>query len=186
MYYTYYIILRIYYIITYITADGPPGKLAITHVRTLAFDGKLSACLVRIETGRTHQIRVHLKHRRTPIIGDDTYGNSEWNTKLSRSDGVHRPLLHAYETQFIHPFTQESLTLRAPVPADMRAILTKLSIGLPEPLIDEDGYLTCITEVKGKAAGDNRVKGFVPHDRLEFREEHWTSFNLPETLEEMV
>lgn len=54
---------------------------------------------------RTHQIRVHLKERRTPIAGDEAYGTAEWNKKLARSDDIHRPLLHAYETEFIHPFT---------------------------------------------------------------------------------
>ena len=65
--------------------DGPPGKSAVTHVKTLAFDGKLSAVLVRIETGRTHQIRVHLKERRTPIAGDEAYGNSDWNKKQRKA-----------------------------------------------------------------------------------------------------
>lgn len=54
---------------------------------------------------RTHQIRVHLKERRTPIAGDEAYGTAEWNKKLARSDNIHRPLLHAYETEFTHPFT---------------------------------------------------------------------------------
>jgi 23S rRNA pseudouridine1911/1915/1917 synthase len=85
--------------------EGPPGKPAVTHVRTICFDGKISAALVRIETGRTHQIRVHLKHRRTPILGDEDYGNREWNNKIFRSDKINRPLLHAYETEFEHPFT---------------------------------------------------------------------------------
>lgn len=56
-------------------------------------------------THRTHQIRVHLKERRTPIAGDEAYGTAEWNKKLARSDNIHRPLLHAYETEFTHPFT---------------------------------------------------------------------------------
>jgi 23S rRNA pseudouridine1911/1915/1917 synthase len=85
--------------------DGPPGKPAITHVKTISFDGKMSAALVRIETGRTHQIRVHLKNRRTPILGDEDYGNREWNNKIFRSDKINRPLLHAYETEFEHPYT---------------------------------------------------------------------------------
>ena len=93
--------------------DGPPGKPAVTHIRTLSFDGKISTVLARIETGRTHQIRVHLKHRRTPILGDETYGNIDWNRKFSREMKKepisNRPLLHAYEVEFIHPFTGESM-----------------------------------------------------------------------------
>ena len=96
--------------------DGPPGKPAVTHVRTISFNGKFSTVLARIETGRTHQIRVHLKHRRTPILGDSTYGNSDWNKKYNREtrtwDIVERPLLHSYETEFVHPFTNELITIR--------------------------------------------------------------------------
>ena len=96
--------------------DGPPGKPAITHLRTLSFNGKLSTVLARIETGRTHQIRVHLKHRCTPILGDDTYGSADWNRKYDRetksSYTPGRPLLHAYETEFMHPFTNELMTIR--------------------------------------------------------------------------
>ena len=88
--------------------EGPPGKPAVSHFRTLSFDGKLSAVLARIETGRTHQIRVHLQHRRTPILGDETYGNLDWNKKANLAHGIDRPLLHAYETEFIHPFTGKS------------------------------------------------------------------------------
>ena len=120
--------------------DGPPGKPATTHVRTLAFDGKISAALLRIETGRTHQIRVHLKERRTPIIGDEAYGSLEWNKKLLRSDSVRRPLLHAYETEFIHPFTGESIIIRAPVPEDMSNVLQRLTVE-QEPLLDIDTHL---------------------------------------------
>mmetsp|Transcript_12817 Transcript_12817/g.19256 ORF Transcript_12817/g.19256 Transcript_12817/m.19256 type:complete len:461 (+) Transcript_12817:25-1407(+) len=107
--------------------DGPPGKPAVTHVRTLAFDGRLSAGLLRIETGRTHQIRVHLKERRTPVLGDEAYGSSDWNRRLLRSDSIRRPLLHAYQTQFTHPFTGRPLTLRAPIPPDMAALLAKIA-----------------------------------------------------------
>lgn len=109
------------------TYDGPPGKMAITHVRTLAFDGKLSVCLVRIETGRTHQIRVHLEERRTPIVGDDTYGNANWNKKYLQSDQIRRPQLHSYETEFIHPYTGRTTVLRAPLPTDMANLVEKIT-----------------------------------------------------------
>lgn len=163
--------------------DGPPGKPAITHVRTLAFDGKLSAALVRIETGRTHQIRVHLKERRTPIAGDEAYGNSDWNKRLSRSDDIHRPLLHAYETEFTHPFTNKQILLQAPVPPDMAKLMLKLTPGT-EPILDgQTSLLIGSTDVKGREPGDMRGGGdFVPSDRLVIEEEHWTSFELPEEL----
>ena len=75
----------------------------------LYYDIYLSICLLFFVSSRTHQIRVHLKERRTPIAGDEAYGTAEWNKKLARSDNIHRPLLHAYETEFTHPFTGQSI-----------------------------------------------------------------------------
>ena len=60
------------------------GRRALSLVDTLAFDGKLSLVRVRIETGRTHQIRVHLQDRHTPIYGDSVYGLSDWNKRLQK------------------------------------------------------------------------------------------------------
>ncbi len=59
------------------------GRHAISLVDTKAFDGKLAFVEVRILTGRTHQIRVHLQDHGTPVYGDDTYGLVDWNKKLS-------------------------------------------------------------------------------------------------------
>jgi 23S rRNA pseudouridine1911/1915/1917 synthase len=164
--------------------DGPPGKTAISHIRTLAFDGKMSAALVRIETGRTHQIRVHLKARRTPIIGDEDYGNKDWNKRMAQSNAIKRPLLHAYETEFEHPFTGETIIIRAPVPDDMAGLLKLLS-NEGNPILDSStAFLIGSTDVQGKL-GDGQ-KGFVPMDRLMFEEEDYTSFSLPESEEELL
>jgi len=161
--------------------DGPPGKPAVTHVKTLAFDGKLSVALVRIETGRTHQIRVHLKERRTPIAGDEAYGNNDWNKKLLRSDSIERPLLHAYETRIEHPFTGKQLTFRAPLPTDMANLVRKLSP--TSPLLDAaSGLLLGETPaVQGRVLGAEEGRGFVPMDRLVWQEDEWTALTLPET-----
>ena len=160
--------------------DGPPGKPAITHIRTLAFDGKISGALVRIETGRTHQIRVHLKERRTPIVGDEAYGNKDWNKKLLRSNQIHRPLLHAYETVFTHPFTNEQVILRAPIPRDISNLMAKLTAPTI-PLINEEALLIGSTEVRGREPGEKlQSSGYVAMDRIQYQEEHWTTFDLPE------
>jgi 23S rRNA pseudouridine1911/1915/1917 synthase len=161
--------------------DGPPGKPAVTHIKTLAFDGKLSVALVRIETGRTHQIRVHLKERRTPIAGDEAYGNNDWNKKLLRSDSIERPLLHAYETRIEHPFSGKQLTFRAPLPSDMAKLVKKLSPA--SPLLDSaSGLLLGETPaVQGRVLGAEEGRGFVPMDRLVWQEDEWTALTLPET-----
>ena len=132
---------------------------------------------------RTHQIRVHLKERRTPIAGDEAYGTAEWNKKLARSDNIHRPLLHAYETEFTHPFTGQSITIRAPIPSDMANLLKKLTVA-KDPLLDVNtSLLIGPTDVRGKDAGE-KGKGFVPSDRLVLEEDHWTTYDLPDTLEQ--
>jgi 23S rRNA pseudouridine1911/1915/1917 synthase len=175
--------------------DGPPLRPAVSHTKTFAFDGKLSAALVRIETGRTHQIRVHLKHRRTPIIGDEQYGNADWNKRVFKAYGVSRPLLHAYQIAFKHPFTGEALCLQAPVPADMADMLSRMDAqasAMPEselcnPLLDrQSGLLTVDTAVAGQAApmgsGAAESRGFVPLDRLSTQDEDEFAVNLPEEM----
>lgn len=68
-------------------------------------------------TGRTHQLRVHAAYIGHPLVGDWLYG--------TRSDSIDRPALHAAELVFRHPVTGETLTLRAPLPEDMKALLTR-------------------------------------------------------------
>lgn len=73
---------------------------------------------VSLETGRTHQIRVHMSHLGYPVLGDTTYGKrpaSVWQTL-----GIARQLLHAYAIRFLHPVTGRSMELKAPVPEDLR------------------------------------------------------------------
>ena len=60
-----------------------------------------------------------MKERGTPVVGDSAYGNADWNRKLSHTGEVNYPLLHSYETEFIHPFSRERIIIRAPVPPDM-------------------------------------------------------------------
>jgi 23S rRNA pseudouridine1911/1915/1917 synthase len=102
---------------------GSNGRRAVSRVDTLAFDGKLAFARVQIETGRTHQIRVHLQDRRTPIYGDDVYGLADWNQRLERTHGIARPLLHAYQLQLSHPVTRETMMFRAPLPHDLQKIV---------------------------------------------------------------
>lgn len=105
------------------------GKRAISFVDTKAFDGKLAFVEVRIPTGRTHQIRVHLQDRGTPVYGDETYGLVDWNKKLRKRSGIcTRPLLHALELELDHhPMVSDDtstkrLRFRAPLPQDMAMV----------------------------------------------------------------
>ena len=100
----------------------PEGREAVSHVQVAAFNEKTSLVLVRPKTGRTHQIRVHLKHVGHPILGDAVYGNHRMNQSLSPS----RLLLHAYRLSFIHPCTQKPLCLSAPIPDDMKRWVREL------------------------------------------------------------
>jgi 23S rRNA pseudouridine1911/1915/1917 synthase len=102
------------------------GRTAITHLERLASDSKRSVVRLLLETGRTHQIRVHLKHHGTPILGDSTYGKEQSN----RHYGVDRQMLHAYRLAFKHPVTGESLSVKAPIPPDMQRVIETIDRGL--------------------------------------------------------
>jgi 23S rRNA pseudouridine1911/1915/1917 synthase len=99
------------------------GRRALSFVDTIAFDGKLAFVKVRIETGRTHQIRVHLQDRHTPVYGDDVYGISDWNKRLNKTYGISRPMLHSFRLKVRHPISGETMTFQAPLPDDMRKII---------------------------------------------------------------
>lgn len=91
------------------------AKSAITHCRTLKKGKELSLVEWDLITGRTHQIRVHMKFLGCPILGDSVYGRPSINQKYE----VKRQMLHAYKLSFEHPITQETLKLEAPLFEDM-------------------------------------------------------------------
>ncbi|CAM9959391.1 unnamed protein product, partial [Phaeothamnion confervicola] len=105
---------------------GTGTRPARSVVRTAAFDGRLSVAEVAIETGRTHQIRVHMQHRRTPVAGDDLYGNGDWNRRVAQRFGLARPLLHAHSMSFEHPDTGRLISIMAPLPADLLAVVRSI------------------------------------------------------------
>ncbi len=96
------------------------GREAVTEIQLAAFNEQLSLLLVRPLTGRTHQIRVHLKHIGCPILGDPVYGKSV------RLSGPDRQLLHAYRLGFEHPITGDFLKLSAPIPEDFKSWMLRL------------------------------------------------------------
>jgi 23S rRNA pseudouridine955/2504/2580 synthase len=101
------------------------GMAAITKVAVKKRAGEFSVLEVRLLTGRTHQIRVHLAHSGHPVLGDDKYGDFELNHRLAKR-GVTRLFLHAGRLSFDHPLTHERLRLQAPLPADMGTFIASL------------------------------------------------------------
>lgn len=100
------------------------GKTSITHYEVIEYFRAVSLVKVELETGRTHQIRVHFSALRHPLVGDLTYGADP--TLAARLE-MSRPWLHALELRFRHPITHEPLDLRAPYPADLVRSLALLN-----------------------------------------------------------
>ena len=97
---------------------------AATEVKVLKHDDRYSLLQVRLLTGRTHQIRVHLAHAGHPLLGDDKYGDFELNHRLAKQ-GVRRLFLHASQLDFAHPLTKEPIRLKAPLPAEIKAFVDR-------------------------------------------------------------
>lgn len=96
-------------------AAGEAGDKAVTHWQSLWSDGKNSFLEINLETGRTHQIRVHFSSEGTPLCGDDMYGSTD-----SR---ISRPALHCGKLSFIHPVTCEPMNFSASLPDDISSLL---------------------------------------------------------------
>ena len=101
---------------------GEGGREAVTRVNALKSGRDCSVLEVRLLTGRTHQIRVHLAHAGHPILGDDKYGDFSLNHALAKQ-GVRRLFLHARRLEFAHPISGEHVELEAKLPDDMRAFV---------------------------------------------------------------
>ena len=93
-----------------VSRDEKKGKLAITTYKVIDSNERYSLLDVNIETGRTHQIRVHMKHIGYPILGDIVYGRPD--------NKIMRQMLHAYKLEFKHPITSEEMVLEAQLPKD--------------------------------------------------------------------
>jgi len=128
--------------VRFAVVDG--GKRAVTHYRVhgtsrpsrTGSGGDVSLISCRLETGRTHQIRVHLEHRGHPLVADPVYGAklsrpSAWSPLLA---DLNHQMLHAARLGFVHPVTDRYLEFSAPLPEDYRGLLSVLGLS-------EDGLL---------------------------------------------
>ncbi|WP_114228080.1 MULTISPECIES: RluA family pseudouridine synthase [Sphingomonas] len=112
-----------------IVADGR-GKRAVTHWTRLKTGSGAALVECRLETGRTHQVRVHMASIGHPLLGDPVYGRSppKRMQELLRGLGFRRQALHAAVLGFTHPITGHRLSFQSPVPTDMQELFTALGV----------------------------------------------------------
>jgi 23S rRNA pseudouridine1911/1915/1917 synthase len=109
------------------------GREAVTHYRIEKKFRAHTLARVRLETGRTHQIRVHLAHIGYPIVGDPVYGGRKRLSKgatpalIAALNGLQRQALHAAKLSFAHPKSGKAVSYEAPIPKDLKGLLTALT-----------------------------------------------------------
>ena len=103
--------------------DAAKGKNAITNYRVISQNKLFTLVKVNIETGRTHQIRVHMRYLGYPILGDSVYG---------RKDNEKRQMLHAYKLEFIHPVTGRQMEFTGEIPEDFQKALKKSDLKIDQ------------------------------------------------------
>ena len=107
-----------------VARHGEQGVAAVTHFEVLeSFSRAASLVACRLETGRTHQVRIHLTEIGHPVVGDRVYRP---RTKTRPPIRFRRQALHARALEFVHPFTGQPIRVEAPVPADLRDLIDDL------------------------------------------------------------
>ena len=105
--------------------NGSGARNAVTHIRVLERFGKYTLVRARLETGRTHQIRVHMAYMHHPLAGDELYGPRRQSSKIEGIE-VHGQLLHAGTLGFIHPSTGSYLEFHSELPDIFKTVLNNL------------------------------------------------------------
>ena len=113
----------------------PNGRRAVTHYRVLHRFSSVTVLALELETGRTHQIRVHMAHIHHPVVGDTVYSSGK------NSLGMAGQALHGWRLQLVHPVTGAHMSFTAPLPEDMRLALKRLGYpgDFPLPMEETDG-----------------------------------------------
>jgi 23S rRNA pseudouridine955/2504/2580 synthase len=110
-------------------AVRPYGKMSVSTFKPVQFFGNLATLVeVEIDTGKTHQIRVHAAYAGHPVAGDDKYGDRTFN-ELLRGYGLHRMFLHSSAMGFTRPGTREPMQVSAPLPGELSAVIDQLQRG---------------------------------------------------------
>ncbi|MCS7305432.1 MAG: RluA family pseudouridine synthase [Thermoguttaceae bacterium] len=108
------------------TQEPGKGQLAVTHVRPLEYLPGYTLLECRLETGRTHQIRIHLSEAGHRVCGEKIYTHPLGGKPIPDPSGAMRHMLHAAQLGFQHPITGEPLLFESPMPTDMRRLIEKL------------------------------------------------------------
>lgn len=109
--------------------EGDRGKRAVTHYAMVQALREAALVECRLETGRTHQVRVHMTSLGHPLIGDPVYGRTRSaHRELLKRLNFERQALHAAELGFIHPVSRENLSFKSAIPSDMQELLSGLSV----------------------------------------------------------
>lgn len=119
------------------------GKEAITRYRVLKQFDKIAYVECKLETGRTHQIRVHMKDKGHPLIADPLYGSKKINYSpevVAAIEDLSRQALHAIKLSFIHPVTGETMSFKTRLPNDLKTLLAALSFNEQIELENLDDY----------------------------------------------
>ncbi|HWT11671.1 MAG TPA: RluA family pseudouridine synthase, partial [Allosphingosinicella sp.] len=111
-----------------VTAGGR-GKRAVTHYRIVRPLAEAALIECRLETGRTHQVRVHMASIGHALLGDPVYGRPRpAHRDILKGLGFHRQALHAAELGFKHPVSKENLTFKSPIPSDIQELFGALTV----------------------------------------------------------
>ncbi|MDQ4087883.1 MAG: RluA family pseudouridine synthase [Pseudomonadota bacterium] len=111
-----------------IVAEGR-GKRAVTHYRIVRALREAALTECRLETGRTHQVRVHMASIGHPLLGDPVYGRARpRHREILKNLNFHRQALHAAELGFAHPVSKENLTFKSPLPSDIQELFGALTV----------------------------------------------------------
>src|SRR5262249_4846530 len=108
------------------TLESGPGKRAVTHVRVVEDLGEYSLVECRLETGRTHQVRIHLGERGTPLCGERVYDRPLHGKPVPDRSGAPRLALHAASLGFKHPATGKGMLWESPLPKDLKTLVARL------------------------------------------------------------